>query len=243
MPEYRFVMRQGPTPGQVIELAKSNLTIGRDISNDIIIVDPEVSRTHVRLLLEAGRYRIEDLGSTNGTFINGQRLMGPHVLTLGEQVNLGDNVQLIYESVLLDPAATMAGRSVNEVMLPGSAPAHPPDSPPAIAPPPVPAYPQPKPTGYAPESKAPVAVQPSPQRYSGQVPPGPVVEPSVPPPAARAKKPVNLWLLAGGGCLMLVILVFIAVWVFIDQPWSAGAGYYCTPPLDLLFQALGFVCP
>ena len=52
MPEYRLVMRHGPTPGLTIELSKSDLTIGRDVINDIVINDAEISRKHVRLLLD-----------------------------------------------------------------------------------------------------------------------------------------------------------------------------------------------
>jgi pSer/pThr/pTyr-binding forkhead associated (FHA) protein len=76
-------MRTGPTPGQVFELSANEMTLGREPGNEITINDAEISRKHARLSLQAGTYMLEDLGSTNGTFVNGQRLMGPHALRAG----------------------------------------------------------------------------------------------------------------------------------------------------------------
>ena len=74
---FRLVMRTGPNPGKAFELNQSILTIGRDVANTIVINDAEISRKHARILSQAGGFVIEDTGSTNGTYINGQRLMGP----------------------------------------------------------------------------------------------------------------------------------------------------------------------
>ncbi|NJD60031.1 MAG: FHA domain-containing protein, partial [Anaerolineae bacterium] len=95
--QYRLVVRQGPNPGQIYELKKTEIAIGRDITNDIVINDAEVSRRHAHLTLEDGRYTIEDLNSTNGTYIDGQRLIGPHVLAVGEILMFGDNVGMVFE--------------------------------------------------------------------------------------------------------------------------------------------------
>jgi hypothetical protein len=51
---------------------------------------------------------IEDLGSTNGTAVNGQRLMGPYMLRPGETINLGEHVSFVFEAVQFDPDATIA---------------------------------------------------------------------------------------------------------------------------------------
>ena len=77
---YRLTVRQGPVPGKVFELAKDVMTIGRDVNNDLVINNSEVSRNHARLTSQSGGYLIEDLASTNGTFVNGQRLIGPKLL-------------------------------------------------------------------------------------------------------------------------------------------------------------------
>lgn len=102
---FQLVMRAGPQPGSVFPLQKSEIYIGRDPSNDLVISDAEVSRKHARLIWQAGGYILEDLGSTNGTFVNGQRLLGPHGLRPGEVIQLGENVSLVYEA-LYDPNAT-----------------------------------------------------------------------------------------------------------------------------------------
>jgi hypothetical protein len=64
-------------------------------------------RRHTRLRLEAKGYIIEDLGSTNGTFVNGNRLSGPQLLHPGDTVHLGDAVTLIFQTTMLDPNATI----------------------------------------------------------------------------------------------------------------------------------------
>lgn len=105
---YQLTMRAGPTPGKVFPLMKSELLIGRDPSNDIVINDAEVSRKHARITVQAGGFVIEDLGSTNGTFVNGQRLLGPHVLRAGEVILFGENVSLVFEAIYDENATVVA---------------------------------------------------------------------------------------------------------------------------------------
>ncbi len=85
---FRLIVRRGPQPNQIYELNKDIITLGRDITNDIVINDPEVSRHHCRLTRGGGGYTLEDLGSTNGTFVNGQRLTGARPLAGGDVVGL-----------------------------------------------------------------------------------------------------------------------------------------------------------
>ncbi len=94
---FRLIVRRGPQPNQSYELNKDIVTLGRDITNDIVINDPEVSRHHLRMTRGAGGFTIEDLGSTNGTFVNGQRLTGARPLRPGDMVGLGETVTLAYE--------------------------------------------------------------------------------------------------------------------------------------------------
>ncbi len=105
--QFQFVMRSGPTPGATYSLEGDQLVIGRDSSSSIAINDAEVSRKHARLNFQGGKYVIEDLGSTNGTFVNGQRLSAPVVLKSGDVVSLGEQIVLLYEALTADAGATM----------------------------------------------------------------------------------------------------------------------------------------
>lgn len=96
---FRLVVRRGPQPNQSYDLNKDIVTLGRDITNDIVINDPEVSRHHMRMTRGAGGFTLEDLGSTNGTFVNGQRLTGARPLRPGDMIGLGETVTLAYEAL------------------------------------------------------------------------------------------------------------------------------------------------
>ena len=105
---FKLILKSGTGTGTEYPLEKTEIFLGRDLSNDIVINDPEVSRRHARLVLTGNAYAIEDLGSTNGTFLRGQRLTAPVVLTPGENITLGENVVIAYEFIPIDPDATVA---------------------------------------------------------------------------------------------------------------------------------------
>src|SRR5574340_1256831 len=109
--QFQLVMRSGPMPGAVYPLEGDQLTIGRDSTNAVVINDAEVSRHHTRLTFQGGKYVVEDLGSTNGTFVNGQRLSGPYVLKAGDVLALGEQIVLMYDAVHVDAGATMISPS------------------------------------------------------------------------------------------------------------------------------------
>lgn len=96
---FQLIVRRGPQPNQSYELSKEVITLGRDITNDIVINDPEVSRHHMRLTLEGNGYTLQDLGSTNGTFVNGERIMNVKNLQNGDMIALGETVTLAYEVI------------------------------------------------------------------------------------------------------------------------------------------------
>ena len=105
---FQLVVRAGPTPGKVYPIMKKEIIIGRDPNSDVLINDAEISRHHATIKFLPEGFVIEDLGSTNGTVINGQRLMGPHVLHPGEIINLGEHISLVFDrQVSFDPDATM----------------------------------------------------------------------------------------------------------------------------------------
>ncbi len=77
--------------GSVIPL-RSGLTIGRKEDNSIVLQDPYVSYYHLRFFLREGRFVIEDLGSTNGTKLNHDRLEHKTYLKVNDIITLGSTV-------------------------------------------------------------------------------------------------------------------------------------------------------
>jgi predicted component of type VI protein secretion system len=128
---FRMIVRTGPNPGTTYDLTKEVSLLGRDVSNEIILGDAEISRQHARLTRTPGGYVLEDLGSTNGTFVNGERLMAPRVLNPGDLVALGENVSLTFDAATPEAAATVA----SDVAQPAQAVAQPAQAAPAAAPP------------------------------------------------------------------------------------------------------------
>jgi hypothetical protein len=99
-PGHWVVMRRGPELNRMTHLHKPVLTIGRDDANDISIKDDEVSRYHMRLSKQSnGYYAVEDLNSTNGTFVNEARTQDIVSLTPGQTIRLGTTIILSYEYV------------------------------------------------------------------------------------------------------------------------------------------------
>ncbi len=159
---YRLVVKAGPNPGSAFDLSKEVTLMGRDVTNDISLGDPEVSRQHARLTRTPGGYVLEDLGSTNGSFVNGERLVAPRVLASGDLLGLGENVTLSFEGASPETAETVMGEAVQH----GAAP--------------------------TPEVLQEAISRPTPVPVAEAEPSG----------GGGSKR----WLLAGGGCLGLLIL-------------------------------------
>ena len=69
-----------------------SLTIGRDPECDIVIDDSYSSSSHARLFRDAQQHLVEDLGSTNGTYLNRQKVSTPAVVRIGDFVQIGSTV-------------------------------------------------------------------------------------------------------------------------------------------------------
>jgi pSer/pThr/pTyr-binding forkhead associated (FHA) protein len=193
---FRLVVRRGPQPNQVYELDKDIITLGRDITNNITINDPEVSRHHMRLTRGAGGFTLEDLGSTNGTFVNGQRLTGAKPLSNGDMIGLGETVTLQYELVRAMSAGV--GSAMPEMMPTSPGPvARPPAAAPMNVAPQMPQTPQQPAYDYAPQA----TYTPTPP----QAPPG-VGYADYDPYAVREEEPRNMtrWIIIGCAGLSLL---------------------------------------
>ena len=90
------------------DLLQPEIVIGRDPGVDLTISSPAISRRHARILREADGYVLEDLGSSNGTYVNEQKLTGRHTLKSGDQIRLGQAVTMIYAA----PKAVAAQETV-----------------------------------------------------------------------------------------------------------------------------------
>ncbi|MBN1221181.1 MAG: FHA domain-containing protein [Anaerolineae bacterium] len=69
---------------------KRRTRIGRERDNDIVLLDPKVSRYHALISLEASQWTLNDLGSSNHTYLNGQLVSTPTNLHSGDRVNIGE---------------------------------------------------------------------------------------------------------------------------------------------------------
>jgi hypothetical protein len=109
-PSVELTVRQGPQPGQRFSLTRPTITIGREAGNDVVINDPQISRRHANLTWDGRQFIIQDLGSANGTFVNGVRLTGTQVLQQGAVIGLGPTVLLGFQVMLpvVSPAAPPA---------------------------------------------------------------------------------------------------------------------------------------
>ena len=75
--------------GQAHPLGFEVVTIGRHPDNTVVVPEPQASRHHAEIAMQGGRWVIQDLGSANGTLVNGEKIGGPHVLKDGDQVEIG----------------------------------------------------------------------------------------------------------------------------------------------------------
>ena len=208
---FRLIVRRGPQPNQIYELNKDIITLGRDITNDIVINDPEVSRHHCRLTRGGGGYTMEDLGSTNGTFVNGQRLTGARPLSGGDMIGLGETVTLSYESTI--PAAAEPGQAggPQPTMVGAQSPGYGGAG------------------GYPPQQGGAGGAG---QQYAPPPPPPPQYQAY---PETTSGGGMGRWFFIGCGCLIIVCcFLFVAAAVYIDSDIAKtadGQPLRCTLPI------------
>lgn len=86
----RLVYQSGDGMDVAIELAEKPVVIGRSPEADIVLEDQKVSRLHCGVRPCDGHYRLEDLGSRNGTFLNTGRISTGTSLHPGDQIRVGE---------------------------------------------------------------------------------------------------------------------------------------------------------
>ena len=86
-------------PARRIRLDRPVLTLGRSSTNDVPLGDRTLSRVHARIegVLDGGPIRLVDLGSRNGTSLNGSRITEPMSLSAGDRIQLGETIVEILE--------------------------------------------------------------------------------------------------------------------------------------------------
>ena len=97
-----LVLQRGAEAGLSWPLERSSLTIGRDESCDIVLDDRQVSRLHARVSWQGDHYEVEDLGSKNGTHLNGKDVYSAMPLRDGDEVQIA----LRFKLAFVDAGAT-----------------------------------------------------------------------------------------------------------------------------------------
>ncbi len=113
----RLRITSGPSAGRTV-LVQGELTLGREHA-DLVIDDPEVSRRHAVLRAVEGGLEVQDLGSANGTFVNGRQVNGSLRLTADARIRVGMTELALEEMApadvtrlrpIVDPQATRVAR-------------------------------------------------------------------------------------------------------------------------------------
>lgn len=87
-----LVVTEGALSGTRITLSDSPVTIGRADDSTLVLSDDYVSNRHARLVPQDGAWLVEDAGSTNGTYLDQQRVHGPTPVPLGVPIRVGKTV-------------------------------------------------------------------------------------------------------------------------------------------------------
>ena len=94
---------QGPDKGRTFALVQGDNRVGRQ-SDPITLSDGTASRQHASMMRENGNWVLSDLGSANGTFLNGERLLKPTELHRGDQIRCGSTIMVFSTADTATPA-------------------------------------------------------------------------------------------------------------------------------------------
>jgi phosphoserine phosphatase RsbU/P len=106
----RLIILNGAESDSAFDLDAAEVVIGRQTGTQIRLEGPKVSRRHARVFREGENFRVEDLGSSNGTFLNGVRLQGTASLKSWDEIGIGSYL-LRYETADTPPEMTIRART------------------------------------------------------------------------------------------------------------------------------------
>jgi hypothetical protein len=243
MADALLVIREGDDAGREVPLPGA-LVIGRGEDADLVLSDAGISRRHAQVTPEGVGAVIEDLGSSNGTFVNGEQVSDPRRLRDGDEIQLG--------GALLSFAGGTEETQLIEPTDPDATQAHPGPAAPAAAgaaagaaaaaePPAPPHEVEPEPVTPPPEADPPWDPIPMPKPRAEQPPPPPPPrrEPAPEPQPAAAPAStgdaVNDWNLPALAAIVLGPLSIALLLL------SSGSGFYAALPVAVTGVALGTI--
>jgi serine/threonine protein kinase len=96
--EFKLITPGTPSdePGDVLMIDREQIILGRSSTNDVVVDYPDISRQHASLVFTSSGVMLKDLRSTNGTFLNGERVIAEVLLRNGDEIRLGSSVRFIY---------------------------------------------------------------------------------------------------------------------------------------------------
>lgn len=115
-----LIMREGELAGQQWAITGDEFVIGRGGECDLVLPERQVSRQHVKILRENGRFQLQDLGSKNGTHLNGQQVTGQVPLQDGDEIQIALCVKLVFVGtgatlpLTFDPPKPEKALAINE---------------------------------------------------------------------------------------------------------------------------------
>lgn len=99
MKVFHLVIYSGATVSRVYVLRKDKIVVGRDPGCDLALDSMDVSRRHAILRCSDTEVTIEDMGSTNGTKVNGEKVLSPRLLHPRDEITLGKDFRLVFQVV------------------------------------------------------------------------------------------------------------------------------------------------
>ncbi|MGC9520408.1 MAG: FHA domain-containing protein [Anaerolineae bacterium] len=210
--QHGLLVIEGPGVGETYTLEGMIVTLGRSSDNSIVLDSPKISRHHAQIRKLPTGVVIEDMGSTNGTWVNERRLTGSRPLSPGDEIRLADYMTLEYiveedyRTTVLPPDETPGATQMMQ-------------EPPTYTPPQIPVEPR-YPEPYEPPPQREVSYEPSaPTPPPASYQPSAEARPeSITPPRQRPK-----WLYILIGLLAILICLCIATAVYL---WFAPLSFW-----------------